>query len=52
MINRKIRIKDKIQSIATVDDKRWKEFTYLHIQDIGDVLEYLLEKVQKLEEKR
>ena len=51
MIREKILIKEKIQALATMSKENWKEFTYLHIQDIGNVLEYLLEKIQKLEEK-
>lgn len=51
MIRKRLHIEDRIESIATMDDERWKKFDWQHIGDIGEVLGYLLERIQKLEEK-
>ena len=51
MIRKKLYIKEKIESLATMDDERWKLFDWQHIADIGEVLGYLLERIQKLEER-
>lgn len=49
MIRRKLHIKDRIESISTMSAERWKEFDWQHIADIGEVLGYLLDEIQKLE---